>query len=150
MQSLALEHATALSWLCTALDGLGTVWALQLVPFQRSATGTLLPPAMPLPTAVQSLAELHETPFSATSKVLAGLGTLWTVQLEPFQRSANGCDGKSVVPAPPTAVHAVDDVHETARKAADAVPGGAGTFLTLQLLPFHTSERACPSPSGLM
>lgn len=42
------------------------------------------------PTATQVLAELQETPVSRTSPCAPlGKGTLWGVQLEPFQDSAS-------------------------------------------------------------
>jgi hypothetical protein len=41
---------------------------------------------MLLPTAVQSLADVHETPF----RVAAGSGVPWIAQVEPFQVSVNG------------------------------------------------------------
>jgi len=55
-----------------------------------------------VPTAVQVVADVHDTPF----RVVAGLraGVVWSVQLVPFHNSGTI----------PTAVQAVAEVHETA------------------------------------
>jgi hypothetical protein len=111
-------HDTPFSRLLVAPVGLGTVWIDQVVPFQRSAKGTMLP-ALPRadPTAMQAVAEVHDTPLrSALSVTPMGLGVAWTDQVVPSQRSA-------MVPSPPeptltgpTAVQAVGEVHDTSVK----------------------------------
>jgi hypothetical protein len=60
-----------------------------------------------LPTAVQSLADGHETPVSPE---LPGLRRCWTTHLIPFHRSASGLFDLVV----PTAVQAVGDEQDTA------------------------------------
>ena len=41
------------------------------------------------PTAVQALADTHDTPYKRLPSAPAGLGVLWIVQLLPLQRSTN-------------------------------------------------------------
>ena len=89
--------------------------AAQFVPSQCSATATPWVPSA-LPTAVHEVAELHETPSNATSNCPEGAGTVWSVQLVPFQRTASGWLGKSLNPAPPTAVQALAEVQDTPRR----------------------------------
>jgi hypothetical protein len=94
VQALAELHDTPDSSLSTGEpSGLGVVWIAQLLPFQASANVTGLgrtPSALPwLPMAVHALAELHDTPDSRLDGAPAGLGVVWTLQLDPFQRSAN-------------------------------------------------------------
>ena len=40
------------------------------------------------PTAVQAVADAHDTPFRVLFDPPAGLGVCWIDHLEPFQRSA--------------------------------------------------------------
>jgi 1-acyl-sn-glycerol-3-phosphate acyltransferase len=56
---------------------------------------------------------MHETPDSELLVVPEGLGVDWTIQLVPFQTSARRVALASEVPEYPTAIHAVDEVHET-------------------------------------
>ena len=69
--------------------GLGVLWIVQLVPFQRSARGTFEPLVATNPTAVHAVPAVHDTPFTPLSGTPAGLGVLWSVQLVPFQASAS-------------------------------------------------------------
>lgn len=150
MHALAVVHATPFSWTSVAGVGLGIVSALQLVPFQLSAIATLRPLTIALPTAVHAVAEVHETALNEAPVLPEGTGTGWSVQLVPFQRSATGRIGNSENPAPPTAVHAVCDVHDTPRRLPNRKPEGSGTVWTAQLVPFHACAVGCWSPSGLM
>ncbi len=55
--------------------GLGVAWTAQLVPFQRSASGTLVPVLLRLlPPAVQAVAELHDTSRNSLPPDPAGPG----------------------------------------------------------------------------
>jgi hypothetical protein len=61
---------------------------------------------------VQALGEAHDTALSAVYPVRLTFGVRWIVHRRPFQRSASvhwpAADA-------PTAVHAVDEVHDTPR-----------------------------------
>jgi hypothetical protein len=73
MQNLRDVHDTPISSLDVEPAGLGVCWIDQLLPFQRSARGTLLPPTLWTPTAVQTFVERHDTALSAP---LPGEGTI--------------------------------------------------------------------------
>lgn len=68
-------HETAFSVFWFVAVGLGAVWIVQALPFQRSASGRSASPTVGLekPTAVQLAAEVHETPFSRLTESLSGL-----------------------------------------------------------------------------
>ena len=108
----------------TSPAALGVVWMAQLVPFQASASVTLVVPVNEEPTASHAVAEMHETPRSPLEVWLAALEVAWMVQVLPFQTSA------SVLAVPPlencpTASHAVADVQETALSWLLVVPAGS-------------------------
>src|SRR5215471_4822125 len=88
-------------------------------PFQRSASVT---PAVPLkepPTAVQAVADAHDTP----PRVLpcAGLGVCWIDHVVPFQRSAS-VPVAVLAEELPTAVQALADVHDTPCRGTNDAP----------------------------
>ena|SRR5215467_11084316 len=88
VQASAEEHDTPKSWVVLT-ERLGMAWMLQLVPFQRSASGRPELVRVPWsPTAVQAFAEVHDTLRRKLSSAPAGLGTSWMLQLVPFQASA--------------------------------------------------------------
>jgi hypothetical protein len=64
--------------------------------------------------------DVHETPDRTLSKVPAGSGGFWIVQLAPSQRSASGVNVLPKSPGRPeypTAMQSVADLHDTAVKA---------------------------------
>jgi hypothetical protein len=92
-----------------------------------------------LPTAVQTLTDVQDTPVRSND---GGPEVLWILQLVPFQTSASGCstllpvwEGGGV-PSAPTAAHASGDVHETAFMIEE---GRVGVLWTDQLKPFQAS-----------
>ena len=140
VQAEAEAHDTELRELKALPGGLGEGWIVQLVPFQRStrvvdAVAVLLYVA---PTAMQAVAEVHNTPLNKAS---VGLGVVWIDQLVPFQRSTN-------VPRvvrldhPPTAVHAVAELHDTLSSSLFVAPAGAGVDRMDQVVPFQASTTA--------
>ena len=58
---------------------------------------------------MQALAAVHDTPASAGAEDPFGPATRWSDHDEPFH-----CSGSPIVPDPPTAVHALAEVHATA------------------------------------
>jgi hypothetical protein len=127
---------TAFSWLGAAPLGFGVVWSVQLVPSQRSAivAGGIV--FMVLPTAVQALLDVQDTPARESS---AGAGTVSAVQVLPFQCSAKADNnplkgGKSGGFTYPTAVHEVEEAQETWVK----MPPGAAVC-TVQVAPSQRS-----------
>src|SRR5689334_23556728 len=103
--------------------------SVQLVPFHCSARAICGPETVvELPTAVQALAAVQDTPVRLLVAGPGGLGAGWIVQLVPFQFSA------IVAPSPcPTASPALAAVQETLRKLPPAT--GVGVVWTVQLLP---------------
>ena len=123
-----------------ALEGFAVVWIVQVVPFHCSASGAL-PSVVGGPTAVHAVAVGHETPPRIGVPV-AGLGVDWIAQLDPLNRSASVVLGIELLVAyPPTAVHAVFELHDTPSRTAAVVPAGLGVDVTPHLLPFQRSAR---------
>jgi hypothetical protein len=58
------------------------------VPFQRSASGKITLPFLWQPTAVQAVADVHDTPIRVLSTMQTGTGGT-VFQLVPSQDSAN-------------------------------------------------------------
>lgn len=107
-----------------------------LLPFQCSTSVEPLP-SPPTPTAVQFVADTHDTPVSDPSP--DGLGDRMIDHLLPFRRST------SVEPRlpRPTAVQSVADTHDTPVSAGltATLPksGGLGEGVIDQADPFHCS-----------
>jgi hypothetical protein len=106
-----------------APGGIGRLSGLQIVPFQKSATGLV----SPMPTAVQTRGDVQDTARPPSSP--GSGGRLWSVQCVPSHCSA----------AAPTEMHALAEVHDTLSRFADssgsAGVSGAGVLWMLQLLP---------------
>jgi len=62
------------------VEGLSVAWIVQVLPFQYSPTVVSAPLVCWSPTAMQLLAEVHETPFSWTREAPAGFGMDWSAQ----------------------------------------------------------------------
>src|SRR5215472_17293719 len=92
-------------------------WMRQAVPFHRSANGRKTVLVKETPTAVQALAEVHDTPRKPLSDPLAGSGAGWMRHLVPFHASARGAPVLPLVCWRPTAVHAAGPPQETAISA---------------------------------
>src|SRR6266568_258231 len=109
----------------------------QLVPSHLSASVNGAESVRCSPTAVQAW-PLHATPLKKFS-VPESFGVGWMRHAVPSHRSAS-------VPAsePPTAVHAEDDVQDTAERPAPAA--GLGVRWMRQRVPFH---RSASVPIGL-
>lgn len=126
--------------------GFGTDSIFHAVPFQRSASAPTRIAVLMVPTAVQALADVHDTLCRPAASVSAGLGVCWIFQLEPFQRSANGRSVSKLVSYVPTAIQFVAVVHAIPSKRL--ICGlGLGVDWTFQLLPFQRSASVRPRPS---
>lgn len=108
----------------------GVLWTLHLVPSHASAKvkGGLLP------TTVQSVAEVQDTPSSPPYGPGFGGSALLIVQALPFQNAAV---------QPPTVAHAALDGHDTSLSAAGLE---LGKLWMLQVLPFQSSTSAALAP----
>ena len=104
---------------------------VQLVPFHCSASVSVSMPT-PLstsPTAMQSVGETHATPLRLLT---VGLGVFSTVQLVPFQRSANVENTLPLLSSLPTAVQAPAEVHDTSLRSLAIAPDGTGGLCKCQ------------------
>src|SRR6266496_6206441 len=119
----------------------------QLVPSHLSASVNGAESVRCSPTAVQAW-PLHATPLKKFS-VPESFGVGWMRHAVPSHRS-------STVPAsePPTAVHAEDDVQDTAERPAPAAGLGgaldtpAGTVPPLRQRSYWIARGVCPGTHG--
>jgi hypothetical protein len=90
------------------------------------------------PTAVQALADVHDTPRSwLWSAVEVG----WIVHVVPFQCSANVRSAPTPSLYEPTATQAIGDEHDTPFSWAWDAPTGLGICSTVHVLPFQRSTK---------
>ena len=87
---------------------------------------------------MHEVADGHDTPWRMALVDPAGFWVPWTVQLAPFQRSASVTSPEPPLRKLPTAVHAVEEVQDTAFKNP-VVFDGVDIGCTAQLVPFHPS-----------
>jgi hypothetical protein len=88
VQAVAKVQETASSELPALPIGVGVVWTVQAVPFQNSANGSSMSSSLTeMPTAVQAVGAVQETPVSEAYSSLVG-GVDSEVQVLPFQFSA--------------------------------------------------------------
>jgi hypothetical protein len=140
------EHDTPVNADPVDPTGFGVIWTDQVAPFHRSASVTLpMPVLRALPTAVQEPEEEHDTPSKPAAPAPTGFGVVWTDQVAPFHRSASGSDPPLALAAPPTAVHAVAEVHDTPLRVDALAPTGTRVDWIAQVTPFHRSARGVSS-----
>ncbi|HEU4703626.1 MAG TPA: hypothetical protein VFS37_14180 [Conexibacter sp.] len=92
-------------------------------------TALSVPLADERPTAVQAVEAVHETPYSLVSDAPEMFGEDLTLQLDPFHPTVSVC----VVPPLtklPTAMQALEEVHETSVSSPAVAPTGSGTVRT--------------------
>jgi hypothetical protein len=111
-QSACAVQETPLNW---EFCGACVLWIVHWLPSQCSMSASLLR----LPTAVQSLAETHDT-SRRLMLVSGGAGALWTVQVLPFQPSTTGA---LLEKEEPSEMQALGDVHDTAVSERSSDPG---------------------------
>lgn len=113
---------------------------LHLVPVQRSASVNGPEGVKASPAAVQAERDEHETPLKKCPWLPGGVGVAWTLQADPFHRSARSFE--AVFPA---ATQAEEEVQETAdRKDPGLFEVGVGWMR--QPWP---SQRSVIVPTGL-
>ena len=143
VQALADEHDTADRDVNSAPAGLGVDWIVQLVPFQDSASGAVVPGPVPgvWPTAMQELADLHDTAVKKLSTAEPD-GSI-AVQPAPSQLSASGriVPSEEVLATLPTAMQALADVQDTPLRAPPRPPGsGVGWIVQAELPDFCSAS----------
>jgi len=121
-----------------------------VVPFHVSANVKLPPvPGEKPPTDVHMVDDEHETAVSWVNTDPAGLGVDWMVQLVPSHASAR----VTVFPLlpdgveDPTAMQAVELVHETPARLLEIEPAMFGVVTMLQLVPSQLSASVEDVPA---
>src|SRR5437588_169713 len=148
---MLVVHDTPFRALDLAPVGLGVLWIVQRVPFQRSASVTRTPALLwYCPVAVQAVLVVHDTPFEALAFALAGLGVLLVPQLVRFQAAATVSSTPSRLPQNAALAMSVLVVHDTPFRALDLAPVGLGVLWIVQLLPFQTSASVTTVPALLV
>jgi hypothetical protein len=79
------------------------------------------------PTATQYVREMQEMAFRDSFEP-GGFGVCWITQRDPFH-----CSAKVLPKAPPTAIHALCEIHATPFSEASTPPDGGGIGLITQL-----------------
>lgn len=127
-------------------EGTAVFCTVQLFPFHRSASGTMLLEALTKsPTAVQALAAVQETPARWVPRPPVGVGVVWILQEVPFHTSAHVW-----VSSDPTASHEVEEVHDTALSWLVVEPNACGAVSRVQAVPFQCSASGNCFPEPLM
>jgi hypothetical protein len=93
-----------------------------------------------LPTALQAVAEVQDTPVSWVWTAADGLAVDWTDQLVPFHPSAKVTSREGPMNQP-TAVQAVGDQHDTPFRWLYVAPVGLAVDSVDQLVPFQRSTN---------
>jgi len=127
VQTLAVAHDTRASPLFFPPAASAVRWIVQLVPFQRSASGVEVPSRrVSSPTAVQTIAVGQDTPRRWLFVPRPAPAVGWIVQLTPFQRSASVRAPRARNVASPTATQTVVDAHEMPSNSLFFAPAGCG------------------------
>jgi hypothetical protein len=135
----------------------GIAWIVQPVPFQLSAISSCAPEQFgssserqASPTAMQAVADVHETALKVLIVAPGIFGVGWTVQPLPSRRAANVTSMFALFVKLPTAVHAISDVHDTRFSAPLAGPLGSGIAWVDQRTRSRRSARwsGIPAPSA--
>jgi hypothetical protein len=116
---------------------LGVVWIVQVTPSQRCT--------LPDPRAVHAVGDVHETAFKLPPPPEEGV--VWIVQVLPSQYSANvPALPNGLASQSPTAVHAVEDAHDTPDKLLRIAPLGFGMAWIIQFAPSQRSASDHGTP----
>ena len=116
--------------------GFGARWIDHRVPFQCSTSipPLSIPRLLMLPTAMQLLFEVHDTPVRPMLPIRLGLGVGWIDHRLPFRCTTRLSD--------PTAVQVVCDAHDTL--VSPVVERPVGVSCLAQLVPSQrTASGSC-------
>ena len=94
---------------------------------------------------MQAVLDVHDTPDRVLYVAPAGLGVPCTLQLVPFQCSANVTQ-TAPLKYWPTAVQAVLDGHDTLERLLPVARAGLGMLCTVQLVPSQRSANLTKTP----
>jgi hypothetical protein len=76
VHAVADVHDTPFRAMVVALAGVGVLWIVQLVPSQISASVSGVLPTTYAPTAVQAVADVHDTPVKPPDVAPVGFGVI--------------------------------------------------------------------------
>lgn len=114
VQAVGDMHDTALRLVSAAAVEVGVVWIDQPTPSHCSASVKRVPERLSDdPTALHAVVDAHDTPDNMLSLTPGGVGVVWIDQPTPSHRSTNAAPLPALSTKDPTAVQAVDDVHDT-------------------------------------
>jgi len=99
-----------------------------------------------VPTATHRVADQHDTPASVVPIAPGGFGVRWIAQRAPDRRSASVTSSPMRLLKDPTAVHEIDDGHETAVSCTDLAPPGYRVSSIDQRLPSQRSASITSKP----
>lgn len=123
--------------------GARTVTIVQRRPSHASASAVVDPSGeTAYPTALQNDAELHDTPWSVLASAPWTLGAPCRRHDAPFQRSTMVCWIPSAPIDEPTAVHELNEVHETFESSLVVHWWGSGRPRWTGLAPSQVSASA--------
>jgi hypothetical protein len=138
MQAMADAHDTPARKAALVPAGRGTRRMANLVPFQRSASGTTRPArSVYCPTAMQAAGDTQDT--AASEPPASGADRI--THFVPFHASVSG------PAALPTAMHAVTDAQETPARELPTVPGTLRAGVLAHLPWCQRSASVSPTPS---
>jgi hypothetical protein len=91
------------------------------------------------PTAVQDVAEGHDTPSRRAFAASDRLGVDCSLQVPAFHRAINGNSAPELVTLSPTAVHSLEEKQDTPSMPASLAPDGIDIGDTDHCVPFQLS-----------
>ena len=142
MQAVAEAQDTVRRALSVEPEGLGVVWMDHELPFDDSARVYWLPELSTYsPTAVQELVEVQATLLRRVSSEPEGLGVVSIDHDVPLRFSTKVVVLPELSSEPPTAMHLVEEVHDTPSRVLACAPEGLGVVSMDQEVPFHSSAR---------
>lgn len=120
----------------------GTVWDVQVVPFQLAAVGAYVLEPLAIPTVMQKVVLGQDTPLRPLFVKPARLGLVTTVHEDPFH-----CSISVFEPEKPTAMHSVAVAQLTAEKPPSPLRDGVVTNVHAE--PVHCSISGSVRPLTL-
>jgi hypothetical protein len=120
----------------------GTVWDVQVVPFQLAAVGAYVLEPLAIPTVMQKVVLGQDTPLRPLFVTPARSGLVTMVHEEPFH-----CSISVLEPEKPTAMHSVAVAQLTAEKPPSPLRDGVVTNVHAE--PVHCSINGSVRPPTL-
>ena len=90
---------------------------------------------------MHAVEDVHDTPWRRLSVAPVGLGVDWIDHAVPFHASTSVTSTPELLVYAPTALHVVEEVHDTLYILAAVAPVGAGAVCSAHVVPFQRSTR---------